>query len=109
MRRAAELYQDRYGGRTNVPELLGQTLLEGMACGAAGLTTAVASLPEVVVDGVTGTVVRPGDTEAMRQALVRFRDDRARSDAMGQAGRQRVLAHFNWGAVVARCLDAYES
>ena len=31
--------EDRYGGTTRVPELLGQTLLEGMACGTPGLCT----------------------------------------------------------------------
>ena len=41
-----------------MPELLGQTLLEGMACGTPGLCTSVASLPEVVEDGVTGVWCR---------------------------------------------------
>src|SRR5262249_49191326 len=31
------VYRDCYGNVTNVPELLGQTLIEGMACGAAAV------------------------------------------------------------------------
>ena len=46
-----------YGDETPVPELLGQTLLEGMACGTPGICTDVASLPEVIEDGATGFVV----------------------------------------------------
>ena len=55
-----------YGHESKVPELLGQTLLEGMACGALAICTAVASMPEVVTDGETGFVVPPNDPAAMR-------------------------------------------
>ena len=101
------LYEDRYGGTTRVPELLGQTLLEGMACGTPGLCTSVASLPEVVVDGVTGRVVPPHDRAAMRDALLWFRNHPGEQRDMGEAGRARVLTKFTWPAVVDRCLELY--
>jgi alpha-maltose-1-phosphate synthase len=101
------LYEDRYGGTTRVPELLGQTLLEGMACGIPGLCTRVASLPEVVEDGVTGRVVAPHDAAAMRMALVWFREHPTEQRQMGAAGRARVLAKFTWPSVVDRCLELY--
>ena len=41
------VYTDMYGGTTPVPELLGQTLLEGMACGLPAICTSVASMPEI--------------------------------------------------------------
>jgi glycosyltransferase involved in cell wall biosynthesis len=103
------VYEDRYGGVTNVPELLGQTLLEGMACGAATIATAVASLPEVVIDGVTGFVVPPRDPARLRSALVSLLEQPALAARMGEAGRLRVLSCFSWEQVVSRCLEAYES
>lgn len=103
------VYKDRYGGETNVPELLGQTLLEAMACGAATVTTAVASLPEVVIDGVTGYVVPPGDAAQLRAAVLTLAGQPLLAARMGEAGRQRVLSCFSWGEVVSRCLEAYES
>lgn len=51
------VYRDCYGNESKVPELLGQTPLEGMACGTPAIVTNVASLPEVVADGETGFVV----------------------------------------------------
>lgn len=102
------LYRDRYGAETRVPELLGQALLEGMASGAATICTDVASLPEIVVDGVTGRVVPPNDVGAMRSALCALRGDSAEASRMGQAGRDRALQRFTWQSVVDRCLDAYE-
>jgi starch synthase len=101
------VYRDVYGGETRVPELLGQTLLEGMACGAPGLCTDVASLPEVVVHGETGLVVPPNDPVALRAAIRWMRthpEDRAR---MGRQARRRVVERFNWPGVVRRCLDLY--
>ena len=56
-------------GETKVPELLGQTLLEGMACGLPAVCTRVASMPEVVDDGVTGFVVPPNDPTALGERL----------------------------------------
>ena len=100
------VYDDMYGGHTDVPELLGQTLLEGMACGVPAITTAVASLPEVVEHNVSGFVVPPGDAAALAAAL-RACTDPVRSREMGRAGRARVEARFTWTAVVDRCLEYY--
>jgi glycosyltransferase involved in cell wall biosynthesis len=94
-------------GETKVPELLGQTLLEGMACGAAAICTRVASMPEVVEDGVTGFVVPPNDPVALGERLAWLADHRAQAAVIGAAGRARVLRHFTWDAVVSRCLAAY--
>ncbi|HET6982876.1 MAG TPA: glycosyltransferase family 4 protein [Myxococcaceae bacterium] len=103
------LYRDRYGNETRVPELMGQTLLEGMACGIPAICTDVASMPEAVVDGVTGFVVPPEDLGAMRNALLTLCNDHARAEAMGTAARARMLEHFQWASVVKRCLAAYRS
>jgi glycosyltransferase involved in cell wall biosynthesis len=101
------VYRDMYGGETRVPELLGQTLLEGMACGAPGICTDVASLPEVVEHGVTGLVVPPNDPAALRAAICWLSKHPEPAQAMGARGRRRVLERFNWNTVVRHCLQAY--
>lgn len=103
------VYTTMYGTETRVPELLGQTLLEGMACGTPSLCTDVASMPEVVEDGVTGFVVPPNDSNALREKLEWLRDHPHETLAMGRAARERVLDKFTWPAVVDRCLDIYSS
>ena len=103
------MYVDRYGVEDRVPELLGLVLLEAMACGAPAICTNVASMPEVVVDGVTGFIVPPNDVEALRERLVWIRDHPERAREMGIAGRQRVLNGFTWRAVAERCLAAYDA
>jgi glycosyltransferase involved in cell wall biosynthesis len=101
------VYRDMYGRVTTVPELLGQTLLEGMACGAPAVCTDVASLPEVVENEVTGLVVPPNDPASLRHAIQWLLDHPSERAAMGERGRKRVSERFTWPAVVERCLEVY--
>jgi glycosyltransferase involved in cell wall biosynthesis len=101
------VYRMPDGRETLVPELLGQTLLEGMACGRPVVSTSVGSLPEVVDDGVTGFVVPPNDPAALGERLAWLSVHPSEADAMGRAGRRRVLERFTWPLVVDRCLEAY--
>ena len=101
------VYRTDEGYETVVPELLGQTLLEGMACGAPAICTDVASMPEIVEHGVSGFVVSPNHPASIEERLVWLRDHRSEAATMGEAGRRRVLATFTWAHTVDRCLDAY--
>ena len=96
------------GTMTRVPELLGQTLLEAMACATPVICTRVASMPEIVRDPENGFVVEPGDHAALAERLRWLAAHPERAAEMGAAGRRTVLDRFQWHAVVQRCLDAYE-
>lgn len=101
------VYRTIYGDDTPVPELLGQALLEGMACGAPAICTDVASMPEIVEDGVSGFVVPPNDPVALGRAIQWLVDNPAAAAEMGRAARARVLEKFTWSNVVTRCLSIY--
>lgn len=101
------VYRTMYGSSTPVPELLGQTLLEGMACGLPAICTNVGAMPEVVADGITGFVVPGSDVGALRVRLEWIRDNPEQAHQMGLAGRQRALELFTWEKVVEKCLAAY--
>jgi alpha-maltose-1-phosphate synthase len=101
------VYRSWTGAETRIPELLGQTLLEGMACETPAICTNVASMPEIVEDGVTGFVVPAHDADALGQRLGWLHQHPERAREMGRAGRQRVLERFTWPLVVRRCLAAY--
>jgi glycosyltransferase involved in cell wall biosynthesis len=101
------VYRNIYGEETRVPELLGQTLLEGMACGTAAICTNVASMPEIVVDGETGFIVEPNQPDSLREKLLWLTEHPQQALTFGRAARQRVLDHFTWSLVVERCLEIY--
>jgi glycosyltransferase involved in cell wall biosynthesis len=101
------VYRLSNGSETKVPELLGQTLLEAMACGTPVICTNVASMPEIVDEGKTGFIVEPGDRAALADRLQWLAAHPVDALAMGAAGRRAVLERFQWSQVVQRCLDAY--
>ncbi len=101
------VYRAFDGSQTVVPELLGLVVLESLACGTPVIVSEVASLPELVEDGVTGFVVPPNDPAAIRSRLEHLRAHPELAARMGAEGRARVLARFTWDAVARSCLTAY--
>jgi glycosyltransferase involved in cell wall biosynthesis len=101
------VYRTIYGHETMVPELLGQTLIEGMSCGTPVIGTDVASIPEIVDDGVTGYLVPPNDPASLGDRIERLLSDPERAREMGRRAREVVLERFTWAAVVRRCIAAY--
>ncbi|SDO73423.1 starch synthase [Microbacterium sp. ru370.1] len=105
----------------SVYEPLGIVNLEAMACGAAVVGTATGGIPEVVVDGVTGRLVPIEQVQDGTGTPVdpdRYVDDLARvltevvTDAetartYGEAGRQRAVEAFSWGAIAQETAALY--
>jgi glycosyltransferase involved in cell wall biosynthesis len=101
------VYRDCYGQESKVPELLGQTLLEGMACGTPATCTDVASMPELVQNGRTGFIVPPNNPNALFEKIAWLRQNPVAAEEFGQNARRHVLEHFTWPQVVERCLRVY--
>ena len=98
----------------SIYEPLGIVNLEAMACGTAVVASRVGGIPEVVVDGVTGTLVdyNESDPETFERdlaeavnAVVSDTDTAAR---MGQAGRDRAVADFSWATIAQQTVDIYK-
>ncbi len=105
---SASVYRSVLGTNHPNTELLGLALLEGMACGLPAIATNVASLPELVEDGVTGFIVPPNDPTAIREKIKWLMNHPMVADKMGEAARKRVLRRFTWDAAVTECLKAYK-
>ncbi|MEW5994530.1 MAG: glycosyltransferase family 4 protein [Candidatus Zixiibacteriota bacterium] len=85
-----------------VEEPFGFALIEGMRAALPIVAPAVGGIPEVVVDGETGLLVEPRNPQALAEAVVTLLGDRARMQALGQAGFQRWEAQFRLGKMVDR-------
>lgn len=70
-------------------------VLEAMAHGLPVVATAWRAIPALVVDGVTGVLVRPGDETSLVDALRRVVTDTDLRHRMGAAGRRRFLAYHD--------------
>lgn len=73
-------------------EGFGVTPLEAMACGVPVVATTVGAFPELIAEGVTGTLVPPGNVSAMAAAIAAYMDqgDNARR-AMEESARTQAL------------------
>lgn len=76
------------------PEPFGLVIIEAMAMARPVVAFAHGALPEIVVEGVTGLLVPPGDEDAMAQVILTLLQDPARRHRLGAAGRERVQARF---------------
>ena len=82
--------------------------LEAMAHGRAVVATRAGGIPDKVTHGVTGLLVAPADRPGLADALGELAQDRPRREAMGTAGRRRVVDAFACRVLVDRTLALYE-
>lgn len=88
-------------------ESFGVAVLEASACQLPVVASDVGGLPEVVQQGHTGWLVPPGDVRALAAALLQLVQSPALRQALGRAGRQMVLARYDWPVCVATMQRAY--
>lgn len=83
------------------------TCLEAMSCGRAVVASNSGGTPEYL--GETGMLVPARDSEALAQAISSLLQDDSRRNALGEAARQRVLAHFDRKEIARQTLALYDS
>ena len=71
-----------------------QAIMQAMAMGLPVVSTPVGSIPEIVADGVTGILVPPRDTEALRAALARLAADTGLCRRLGEAAASTARERF---------------
>jgi glycosyltransferase involved in cell wall biosynthesis len=81
-------------------------VLEAMAHGLPVVVPDTGSMPEMVPDGVAGTLLADRTPETVASALETLFAEPGRAQAYGAAGRQRVAEKFTWDAVVGRMMAA---
>jgi glycosyltransferase involved in cell wall biosynthesis len=92
---------------TVAEEPYGLVPLEAMAAGRPVVATRSGGIPETVVDGVTGWLVKPGDPSQLADRLADVLADREEAARMGAAGRDRVVQHFDLERYLDETLDSY--
>jgi glycosyltransferase involved in cell wall biosynthesis len=88
-------------------EPFGMVALEAMEAGRPVVASSVGGLADLVVHGESGLLVPPGDTAALREAIMRLLTDRSLADRMGVAAARRA-AEFRADSVIPKLLSAYE-
>ena len=110
------------GDRSDVPDLLEAvdvavlcsdregsplSLMEYMEAGKPVVATQVGGVPDIIEDGVSGTLVEPRDPDTLAGAIATLLRHPERAAAMGRAGRERRRREFSIEATARRVEELY--
>jgi glycosyltransferase involved in cell wall biosynthesis len=84
-------------------ESFSMVTVEAMACAKPIVATAVGAIPELIMNGVTGTLIPPRDVKALARALVTYAERPGLQRTHGAAARAQVIERFH----IEDCARAY--
>lgn len=80
-------------------EVLPLVICEAMAFERPVIATSIDGIPEAVTDGAEGLLIEPDNPDALFDAISTLATDADMRQAMGQAGRRRVLDQFSFSTM----------
>jgi glycosyltransferase involved in cell wall biosynthesis len=83
------------------------SIMEYMICGLPVVCSDEGGSRELVIDGMTGFVIPPGDAAALAERLSWLRGHPEAARAMGEAGRARIDEQFTVERMVEATLAVY--
>ena len=90
-------------------ESFGLSMAEAMGAGLPIIATRVGALPEFIEDGVTGTLVPPGNIPALYRSILEKLENPGRAQTLADAGRELVRQRFSWDQSARIMTDIYQS
>ncbi|MFC1669115.1 glycosyltransferase family 4 protein [Spirochaetota bacterium] len=88
-------------------EGFGLPAAEAMSCETPVVATTAGALKEVV-NSETGILVRPRDSLALKNAILKLIDNKKLRTTMGQKGRKRAVENFAWPIAAKNTLNVYK-
>lgn len=85
----------------SLSESFGVSILEAEACQIPVVASNVGGIPEVVKDGSTGFLIKPGDSKAIADKLIKLIENKELREEMGRQGRIFVEKNYDW----KHCVD----
>ncbi|MFE9385960.1 glycosyltransferase [Streptomyces sp. NPDC007025] len=90
-------------------EAFGLVVVEAMAAGVPAVAAGHGAFVELVEDGVSGLLHRPGDAASLASCIRRIADRPARNRELGRAARQRYEQDFSPAVGLERLVEEYRT
>jgi glycosyltransferase involved in cell wall biosynthesis len=91
----------------SLSESCSNSLMEAMAMGLPVIASNVGGNPELVVDGISGLLVPPGDPPRLAQAMAQLMDNPALAAALGTQAAARIRTEFTLPRMLAGIESLY--
>ncbi|OGL44925.1 MAG: hypothetical protein A2149_03225 [Candidatus Schekmanbacteria bacterium RBG_16_38_11] len=89
-------------------EGLPMVILEGMVYRVPVVSTWVGGIPEIIVNGENGFLIKPGDINGLKSSIVNLLNNDNLRNKMGEKNRKIVEEKFNMKKVALRLAAEYE-
>lgn len=83
-------------------------ILEAMAMQKPIVSTNVNGIPEAIIDGHSGLLVKPHNAEQLAEAVARLIDAPVLQKSIAENARTRVVEHFNVGIFIDKFMRLYK-
>jgi len=89
-------------------EGMGRVILEAMACERPVIASRTGGIPELVVEGQTGLLVKPGDTDGLAEAMIHLYENRREVKVFGIEGKSLVTHIFSMDKMIEDIEGLYQ-
>lgn len=92
---------------SSIQEGLGTAVLDALALGKPVVATKAGGIPEIIENGVTGTLVPPADPQALAEGIIAYLANPEWTRQIGLQGQQKVRKNFSVDIMVEKNIDVY--
>jgi len=96
--------KDKNGDQDGIPVVL----MEAMATGIPVISTYISGIPELIEDGVSGMLARPGDPTSLSEKIESLLKDPSLPSSMAQSAIRRIREEFDTDVNIERLVRLFE-
>lgn len=89
-------------------EQFGYSMAEASLMELPIISTRSGSIEDVVINGETGLLVKPGEVESLTEAMLKLGLDQVLRKKMGQAGRRYIIKNFSYQIVAEKFYEFFK-
>ncbi len=93
----------------NDQEGLGLVAIEAMGCGCAVVASSLGAVNDIIEDGINGIMVKPGDKNALADAISSLLLNKEKKSHIALNGRNSVIEKFDWDVIAEKYVGIVRS